>query len=72
MERDYKNEKRAFKITTKNNTYGVDNYVVIAHNYAEAESIYWTELNGYHEITNISVIPDIEKVAYREEVKRFI
>ena len=40
MERDFKNEKRAFMIKTKNNIYSNDNYIVIAHNFAEAESIY--------------------------------
>lgn len=63
MERDFKNEKRAFIIKTKNNIYSNDNYIVIAHNFAEAESIYWGELNGYHEIISIEVIQDINKVA---------
>ena len=67
MERDFKNEKRAFIIKTKNNIYSNDNYIVIAHNFAEAESIYWGELNGYNEIVSIEAIQDINKVAYRKK-----
>jgi hypothetical protein len=63
MKRDYKNEKRAFKIVTDNNLYNNDTYIVIAHNFTEAEHIYWCELNGYHEIISIEVIQDINKVA---------
>ena len=63
MERNYKNEKRAFKIVTHSNLYNNDNYIAIAHNFAEAEHIYWSELNGYHEIISIEVIQNINKVA---------
>lgn len=63
MERDYKNEKRAFKIVTNSNLYNNDVYIVIAHNFTEAEHMYWGILDGYHEIISIEVIQDINKVA---------
>lgn len=62
--RDYRNELRAFVIITKNNVYGTDKYVVIANNFADAERVYWNELNGYHEIISISQIEDTEKVGF--------
>ena len=60
-------QKKAFEIITKNNTYSEDKYVVIAHNFAEAESIYWNKLFGYHDIISINVIPDVKDVGYCEE-----
>lgn len=63
MERDYKNEKRAFKIVTDSNTCNNKNYIVIAHNYTEAEHLYWSKIKGYYEIISIEVIRNIDKVA---------
>jgi len=40
---------------------------VIAHNFTEAEDIYWNELHGYNKILSIDVIPNIEGVAFRVE-----
>lgn len=63
--RDYKNELRAFEIKTANSTCSTDYYIVIAHNFAEAEDIYWEELHGYYEILSIKQIENTEKVAFR-------
>lgn len=61
MKNNYKIFKRAFIITTKNNsTYGEDKYIVIATTFAEAEELYWNQLNGYCEILSIEVIPNIK------------
>lgn len=60
MKNNYKIFKRAFTITTKNSTYGEDKYIVIATTFAEAEELYWNELNGYSEILSIEVIPNIK------------
>lgn len=56
------NFKRAFKIRTKNNSYSEDTYIVIANTFAEAEKVYWEELNGYHEIIAIESFPDVKGV----------
>ena len=66
---DYRNFKRAFKITTSNNTYSTDEYVVIAYSFAEAEDIYWKELHGYNDIISIEAIRNVAGVAYREYTK---
>lgn len=62
---DNMKRKRAFRIITEA-SYSEELYVVIADSFAEAESIYWDELNGYNEIKKIEVIPDTKKVGYRE------
>lgn len=61
----YRNKLRAFNVTTKNGVYGNDLYVIIAHDYSEAEDIYWTELHGYYEIISIHEIEGTENVGYR-------
>ena len=60
---------KAFIITTSNNIYTTDQYVVITYSYAEAEDVYWKELNGYHEILSIKTIPDIKEVGFRVDFK---
>ena len=62
-------ELKAFIITTSNNTYSTDQYVVIAYSYAEAEDVYWKELNGHHEILSIKTILDIKEVGFRADFK---
>jgi len=57
---------RAFSIYTRSNILREEHYVVIASTYQEAEDIYWNELNGYHEILKIELIP-CYKVAFRQK-----
>lgn len=61
---DTQKKKRAFRIITEA-SYSEELYVVIAETFAEAESIYWNELNGYHEIKRIEAIENTKKVGFR-------
>lgn len=58
-------KKRAFRVITET-SYSEELYIVIAESFAEAESIYWNELNGYHEIKRIEAIENTKKVGYRD------
>ncbi len=68
MMKKYRNFRRAFKIETDTSSgVGSETYIVLADSFAEAEDMYWNELNGYLPIINICAIENVKGVASRSE-----
>lgn len=65
--KEYRDFRRAFKIETDTSSgVGSETYIVLADSFAEAEDLYWNELNGYHPIISICAIENVKGVASRD------